>query len=576
MELLLLRSVRLLLSRACRSVLLIFITHYIITDAFNTFEMRFRDQVEKLRSDEYYHFGLRQFQADSVGAVTNLPNTGSLLIGARNCFFVVDLTYPFAQQFATKNWTIPQDKITDCLIKGEEEWECQNFVQVIEFDVETNRLVVCGTGAQAPVCRIYPNYPSLESEEEMDGQRKCPFDPRQQSTALFADRALYTATVGDYSGRDSLVYRSSVGQSDIVELRSREADAKWFNSPTFIQSFEVDEWILVFFREIAVEHVNSGDAIYARVGKVCKSDLGGAYILEEKWTTYQKARLNCSFPGAYPFYFNYLQDVWMVGEGDERMFYGVFSTGEHEIPGSAVCVFDMQVIREIFNEGQFKTQNSGNWYALPRDMEKKPRPGNCSLDSKRQSDDNLEFITSHPLMDQAVPSYGDPYPIFDLTRADYRLTQIAVYKQTGKDGILYNIIYLGTENGLVLKVVLIPDGDKFRSNLLEKIYVTPRDCQERVKQLEVIRTISAQHVEKDVLMVVTNSSVIELPLHRCDNYTSRCACIQDPFCVWNNIGEKCYEFELGKNEFDDQEVTNIQECEEIGKSLQMSLNLLRH
>lgn len=48
-------------------------------------------------------------------------------------------------------------------------------------------------------------------------------------------------------------------------------------------------------------------AIYARVGKVCKSDLGGAYILEEKWTTYQKARLNCSFPGAYPFYFNYLR-----------------------------------------------------------------------------------------------------------------------------------------------------------------------------------------------------------------------------------------------------------------------------
>lgn len=86
-----------------------------------------------------------------------------MLIGARNCFFVVDLTYPFAQQFATKNWTIPQDKITDCLIKGEEEWECQNFVQVIEFDVETNRLVVCGTGAQAPVCRIYPVGSNLSS-----------------------------------------------------------------------------------------------------------------------------------------------------------------------------------------------------------------------------------------------------------------------------------------------------------------------------------------------------------------------------------------------------------------------------
>lgn len=96
----------------------------------------------------------------------------------------------------------------------------------------------------------------------------------------------------------------------------------------------------------------------------------------------------------------------------------------------------------------------------------------CSLDSKRQSDDNLEFITSHPLMDQAVPSYGDPYPIFDLTRADYRLTQIAVYKQEGKDGILYNIIYLGT--GTNHKQVLLNFTTRNRKKKLSCRYVLHR------------------------------------------------------------------------------------------------------
>ncbi|KAJ8029543.1 Semaphorin-1A [Holothuria leucospilota] len=537
--------------------LLLFIN---IAFALVTFEMRFQDQVEKLTSDEYYHEGLRQFSSESIGVMTYLPERNSLLLGARNCFFDIDLTFPFAEESAISrvNWTVTEQTFNLCSLKGEEEWECQNFIQVIEFDSKNEKLVVCGTRAQDPRCRVYDNYPQLEDADEMDGKRKCPFDPTQQSTALFADGALYTATVGDSAGRDSVIYRSSVGQSGVVELESKEIDATWFNSPIFIESFEVEDWVLVFFREVAGEHTSSGDAIYARVAKVCKSDLGGLYILEEKWTTYQKARLNCSFPGAYPFYFNYLQDVWMVGEGENRMFYGVFSTGEHEIPGSAVCVFHMRDLRRIFEEGEFKEQKNGISYAVHKDMEPVPRPGNCSIDSKLLSDDSLRFIVEHPLMDQAVPSHGDPYPIFDLTRADYRLSQIAVYKQKAKEPDPYDIIFVGTENGIVLKLVLVPDGDKVKSNLLEKIYITPRDCQERIKEMEIVRTMVGS-VQKDMLMVVTNSTVVELPLHRCENYTQSCSCVQDPFCVWNNISEECYEFH--DNDFDYQDVRNIQDCE---------------
>lgn len=59
-----------------------------------------------------------------------------------------------------------------------------------------------------------------------------------------------------------------------------------------------------FFREPAVEYMNCGKNIYSRVARVCKRDTGGKNILVNNWATYLKARLNCSIPGDYPFYFN--------------------------------------------------------------------------------------------------------------------------------------------------------------------------------------------------------------------------------------------------------------------------------
>lgn len=35
-----------------------------------------------------------------------------------------------------------------------------------------------------------------------------------------------------------------------------------------------------------------------------QKDVGGDSLLRKKWTTYQKARLNCSIPGAFPTYFD--------------------------------------------------------------------------------------------------------------------------------------------------------------------------------------------------------------------------------------------------------------------------------
>ncbi len=48
-------------------------------------------------------------------------------------------------------------------------------------------------------------------------------------------------------------------------------------------------------------------AVYSRVARVCKGDRGGPHKFKNKWTTFVKARLNCSLDGDVPFYFNEIQ-----------------------------------------------------------------------------------------------------------------------------------------------------------------------------------------------------------------------------------------------------------------------------
>jgi chondroitin sulfate proteoglycan 4 len=64
--------------------------------------------------------------------------------------------------------------------------------------------------------------------------------------------------------------------------------------------------------------------IYSRIARVCKNDSGGQFMLKDNWTTFMKARLNCSIPGEYPFYFDEIQGMSYVES--EGMVYATFTT----------------------------------------------------------------------------------------------------------------------------------------------------------------------------------------------------------------------------------------------------------
>lgn len=72
----------------------------------------------------------------------------------------------------------------------------------------------------------------------------------------------------------------------------------------------------------------SPQVVFSRVARVCKNDNGGSpRVLERYWTSFLKARLNCSVPGDSFFYFDVLQSLTNVLQINHRpAVLGVFTT----------------------------------------------------------------------------------------------------------------------------------------------------------------------------------------------------------------------------------------------------------
>lgn len=57
----------------------------------------------------------------------------------------------------------------------------------------------------------------------MEGIGMCPFDPEHNSTAIYTNGHLFSATVADFSGTDPLIYREPLRTelSDLMQLNGK-------------------------------------------------------------------------------------------------------------------------------------------------------------------------------------------------------------------------------------------------------------------------------------------------------------------------------------------------------------------
>ncbi|XP_039246068.1 semaphorin-6D isoform X6 [Pipra filicauda] len=468
----------------------------------------------------------------------------TLYITGRDQVYTVNLNeVPKSEVTPSKKltWRSRQQDRENCAMKGKHKDECHNFIKV--FVPRNDEMVfVCGTNAFNPMCRYY-RLNTLEYDgEEISGLARCPFDARQTNVALFADGKLYSATVADFLASDAVIYRS---MGDGSALRTIKYDSKWIKEPHFLHAIEYGNYVYFFFREIAVEHNTLGKAVYSRVARICKNDMGGSQrVLEKHWTSFLKARLNCSVPGDSFFYFDVLQSITDIIEiNGVPTVVGVFTTQLNSIPGSAVCAFSMDDIEKVF-KGRFKEQKTPDsvWTAVPEDKVPKPRPGCCAKHGLAEAyktsidfpDETLSFIKSHPLMDSAVPSVTEE-PWFTKTRVRYRLTAIAVDHAAGPHQN-YTVIFVGSEAGVVLKILAKTGPFSLNDSVLLEEIEAYNHAKCNGESEEDRRVISLQ-LDRDhhALFVAFSSCVIRIPLSRCERHGScKKACIasRDPYCGW--------------------------------------------
>eukprot|EP00092_Neocalanus_flemingeri_P013940 GFUD01015036.1.p1 GENE.GFUD01015036.1~~GFUD01015036.1.p1 ORF type:complete len:639 (+),score=87.98 GFUD01015036.1:287-2203(+) len=479
----------------------------------------------------------------------------ALFVGGTNTVYILNSKDLTEHRKLRIDWPPEPRDYELCTIKGKSKSQCQNFIRVIA-KTDEHRILICGTHAFKPRCRHYKYKDgSYSMDQEFDGRGLAPYDPAHNSTYLLAGGELYTATVSDFSSSDPLIYKEP--------LRTEQYDSKVLNTPDFVKMLEDDDYVYFFFREQAVEYINCGKSVYSRVARVCKNDKGGPNKFRNRWTTYLKSRLNCSIPGDYPFYFNHLQSVSSIVEGSymgqkNRIIYGVFTTPENSIRGSAICAFQISDVLDTF-EGPFKEQETANSNWLPvEDMKvPNPRPGRCSQDSQKLPESSLRFIQDHSIMDEAVPAYFGGSPLFIRANIEYpsQFSEIAIDPQIKtSDGQIYDIMFVGTDKGQVLKIVnsanKIPGGKNQQPVLVEELQVLK--FGEPILGLQMSEGSGGS--DRSIL-VVARDEILVIPLQRCHvaNTCSACVQLQDPYCGWDVVSSKCVQ-EIYNNDNNDNNV----------------------
>ncbi|XP_065337676.1 semaphorin-1A [Cloeon dipterum] len=489
----------------------------------------------QLGAEDVYRFTGNDTHTDYFRLVVH--DGHNLLVGGRN--LVHNLSSADLTEIQRLTWFSPETDTKMCTMKGNDDEKCQNYIRVLT-KMSAGRYLICGTNSYRPLCREYSIQTSgYLMEKEKLGQAVCPYSPNINSTAVFVDGELYSGTYADFSGTDPRIYRDP--------LQTEQYDSISLNSPNFVSSFAHGDYVYFFFREGAVEYINCGKSIYSRVARVCKSDKGGPQRFRSGWTSYLKTRLNCSVPGDFPFYFDEIQSTSDLIEGNyggesAKVIYGVFTTPPNSISGSAVCAFNLQDISKTF-EGSFKEQTAinSNWLPVKTAKVPDPRPGQCVNDSRTLPDLTLNFIKMHPLMDESVNSFFGQ-PIVIRTSFHYRFTQIAVDPQVKTPGgKAYDVLFIGTDNGKVIKAVNAESADnpkKVNSVVIEEIQVFPPNVA--IRNLKVVRDKS---VTEGRLVVVSDAEIQAIRLHRCYSdkiiSCSECVALQDPYCAWDKQGQKC-------------------------------------
>ncbi|CAD5209253.1 unnamed protein product [Bursaphelenchus xylophilus] len=455
------------------------------------------------------------------------PKTSSLYVGAKGHLFKLWLYNINDTSLSAKRvLSVDPNELEDCIRSTLVEQDCYSRVRK-QFVKSDGNIIVCVSNAMKPILHQIDGSNLKDLENPRSAIGICSPHSEVNTTAVFVEfgnpddvPAIYSGIRTGQSLENHLVYRPPLvfNNKEIhPALRSVYTDSKWLNDPQFVGSFSVNQYVYFFFREVAVETENCGRTVYSRVARVCKNDIGGKNVLRQIWTSFVKAKLNCSASGSLNF--NYLNSVSMVDMGSDISFYGVFSSSENAIQSSAVCHFSLRAINQVFDTGLFLEQTSVHsvWSPTPLDQIPNYRPGSCSSDSRTLSDSDLHFAKSHLLMSESVNADGD-VNIFP----GERLGKIVA---DPRDNSVVLLIYNPKSNS-IHKILHWYDQRQFRQ------LGTYSLSKGRFRDMAIL--------PGEYFYIATDNNIAQYRLGQCAQHFSCYSCSSDPYCSWNIARSECF------------------------------------
>ncbi|XP_032808396.2 semaphorin-4E-like [Petromyzon marinus] len=477
------------------------------------------------------------------GSSQLLELEGLLLLGGRDAIHVLNasnVSRPVAPPIV---WAPSLSEKSECSSKGPMMEECANYIRVLHR-LNDSHLFTCGTHAFNPQCiyiRTTPRplqlLPAMEA-----GRGRCPYSRSQGAASVVLDGELYTATSNNFLSTEYVVARSLGGRTPLkTELLN-----DWLSHPDFVFLGAVresedsedgdDDKVYVFFSE----RDRDTRAMVASVARVCKGDLGGLKALQKRWSSFLKARVECTLPGSLgplqkirSVFYHQPGPSWRDG-----LFYGVFESQGPWGPISALCPLPVSRLRAVF-QGPYREfhSNSMCWSARSTNIPS-PRPGSCITDAMRARgiknstdlpEQTLTFALEHPLMAQAVTPEGAAGPVL-VAPPGLRYTQVALLRVLDAKGAPRDLVYLGTDSGLLHKALLGPPGQP--AYIIEELNL--------FSDPQPISSLQISH-DKTRLFVVSGSAVAQVALGgaACGRYPSCTDCVlaRDPTCAWDaNLG----------------------------------------
>uniref|UniRef100_A0A0N5A186 Sema domain-containing protein n=1 Tax=Parastrongyloides trichosuri TaxID=131310 RepID=A0A0N5A186_PARTI len=455
-------------------------------------------------------------------------NDNYLIIGGRDKAY--NISIKTGNIISSYTWISSKKDQDECIMKGRNEEECHNYIRVLSPDKPRNRTLICGTNSFKPKCRVIDGDMREEAGNifQFSGIGIVSYDPLYESTFIRDGDELYSSSVTDFDSTDPLIYRRNVTVSNPSDLgiRTVKDDERFLNSPQFVGSFMDTEYTYFWLREEATECDNCDPIIYSRVVRMCRSDRGGPRRYSNEWTSFVKARLNCSISGRYPFYFDKIESISFIEE--TRTVYATFTSSLAGIAQSAVCGYDLNMIDKIFSNSIFMGQiNNGGLWRHKKESNINYKPGSCIKDSKELSENEVAYAKRNTLVRDVIPNMFKTAQVTTMGSEEDRYTALAVKKGDKED-----ILFVGTDNGIIKKMIV---KDKDNDNAIEnvmKIKVSSKPIKNLVivgEYLVITEEGEIQKINLDFCLILSNSC------GQCLDYKNG--------CVWNSRENSCLDNE---------------------------------